>query len=216
MKQTTKMSRLVGEIEKAFRILNAELFDNQLPTPVFTVIPTPRAYAHFVKYPIWDVAGEGKTEINIASGTLDRPLENILASLLHEAVHLYCFSVTKEQDTSNKGLYHNRTFKREAEAHGLTVERHDKYGWTITSPGDKLLELILAHDELQEIKMCRYDPATISVPTGKATGATTSFNPVRPNAHHRKYICPQCAASVRATKAVNIMCMDCGMQMIVF
>lgn len=216
MKQTVKMSRLVGELEKAFRILNAELFDNQLPSTVLTVIPTPRAYAHFVPFPIWDVNGEGKTEINIASGTLDRPLENILASLLHEAVHLYCFSVIHEQDTSNKGLYHNKVFKREAEAHGLIVERHDKYGWTITSPGDKLLEMILAHDELQEIKMCRYDPTTIIVPTGKATGATTSFNPARTNAHHRKYICPSCAASVRATKALNILCMDCNTQMVVF
>lgn len=44
MKKTIKMSRLVGEIEKAFRILNAKLFDNQLPTPVFTVVPTPRVF----------------------------------------------------------------------------------------------------------------------------------------------------------------------------
>jgi len=215
MKQTVKMSRLVGEIEKAFRILNAELFNNQLPTPVFTVIPTPRAYAHFVPFPIWDVNGEGKTEINLASGTLDRSLEDIMASLLHECIHLYCFAVIKEQDTSNKNLYHNKVFKREAEAHGLNVAKHDRYGWTITSPGDKLLELILAHDELQEIKMCRYDPATIIVPTGKATGATTSFNPLRTNAHHRKYICPRCAASVRATKALNLLCMDCNIQMVV-
>lgn len=213
MKQTVKMSRLVGELEKAFRILNAELFDNQLPSPVLTVIPSSRSYAHFVPFPIWDVNGEGKTEINIASGTLDRPLEDIMASLLHECIHLYCFAVTKEQDTSNKNLYHNKVFKREAEAHGLNVAKHDRYGWTVTAPGDRLLELILAHDELQEIKMCRYDPTTIIVPTGKATGATTSFNPVRTNAHHRKYICPRCAASVRATKALNILCMDCNMQM---
>lgn len=30
----------------------------------------------------------------------------------------------------------------------------------------------------------------------------------------RKYLCVRCHNSVRATKDVNIMCMDCGLQMI--
>ena len=89
MKQINKMSRLTGELEKAFRLLNEHFFGGELPTPVLTVIPTPRAYAHYTPFDAWSAQGEGKREINIASGTLDRPLENILASMLHEMVHEY-------------------------------------------------------------------------------------------------------------------------------
>ena len=89
MKQIDKMSRLTGELEKAFRLINDEIFDNELPTPIITVIPTPRAYAHYVPFDIWDTKDSKKREINIASGTLDRPLENIIASLVHEMVHMY-------------------------------------------------------------------------------------------------------------------------------
>ena len=47
MKEITKMSRLTGELEKAFRLLNEELFNNELPTPIITVTPTPKAYGHY-------------------------------------------------------------------------------------------------------------------------------------------------------------------------
>lgn len=87
MKQITKMSRLTGELEKAFRLINEELFNNELPTPIITVIPTPRAYAHYVPFDIWSTKESAKREINIASGTLDRPIENIISSLVHEMVH---------------------------------------------------------------------------------------------------------------------------------
>lgn len=125
MKQIDKMSRLTGELEKIFRLLNQDLFGGVLPTPIITVIPTPRAYAHYVPFDIWNTKNDNKREINIASGTLDRPLENIIASLVHEMVHMYNDCILNEQDTSNKGVYHNRIFKREAEAHGLEVTRSD-------------------------------------------------------------------------------------------
>jgi len=57
-------------------------------------------------------------------------------------VHEYCME-TGIKDTSNNGVYHNRRFKEQAEAHGLTVEHHEKYGWTITSPSEELLGFII-------------------------------------------------------------------------
>lgn len=113
MKQITKMSRLTGELEKAFRLINEELFNNELPTPIITVIPTPKAYAHYVPFDIWSTKESAKREINIASGTLDRPIENIIASLVHEMVHMYNDVVLNINDCSNKGTYHNKQFKNE-------------------------------------------------------------------------------------------------------
>ena len=215
MKKIEKMSRLTGELEKAFRLLNAELFNNELETPIITVIPTPRAYAHYTTVNVWDVNGEGKREINIASGTLDRPLENILASLVHEMVHMYCDTILNEKDTSNNGIYHNKTYKREAEAHGLIVTRSEKYGWSHTEPADILLQFVLDHDELREIEMCRANPSMVSVGIGTHTGNSNGTKPVgKAPTHHRKYICPVCGVSCRATKQINIMCMDCNQRMI--
>ena len=37
------------------------------------------------------------------------------------------------QDVSNNGYYHNQKFKATAEAHGLHIEKHAKYGWTVTT-----------------------------------------------------------------------------------
>ena len=210
MKTISKMSRLAGELEKAFRLLNEHFFDGVLPTPILTVIPTPRAYAHYVPADIWSAQGEGKREINIASGTLDRPLENILASMLHEMVHEYCDVILNVQDTSNRGVYHNKVCKREAEAHGLIVTRSEKYGWSHTEPADELLEFVLEHDELREIEMCRANPLLVSVTVGTHTGNGDGLVPVTPTkTHHRKYACPCCRNSVRATKEVRIICGDC-------
>lgn len=217
MKTIDKMSRLTGELEKIFRLLNQDFFDNELPTPIITVIPTPRAYAHYVPYDIWSAKGIAKREINIASGTLNRPLENIVASLLHEMTHMYADVLLNEQDTSNKGVYHNKIFKREAEAHGLIVRRSEKYGYSITEPSDSLLDWILEHDELREVEIYRANLTSKAVSIGTHTGNSNGLKLITTttsNGHHRKYMCPCCGNSCRATKQINIICGDCRQQMI--
>lgn len=215
MKQIDKMSRLTGELEKMFRLLNDNFFDNELPTPIITVIPTPRAYAHYVPYDIWSAGETGRREINIASGTLDRPLEDICASMLHEMVHFYNDVIANVQDTSNNGVYHNKRFKEEAEKRGLIVTRSEKYGWSHTEPGEDVLDFVLLHDELREIEMCRANPALVSVGVGVHAGNSDGVKPVitTGRSHNKKYICPSCGNSVRATKSVNIMCLDCLIKM---
>ncbi len=216
MKQITNMSRLVNQLEKMFRLLNEDIFDNELPTPIITVIPTPRAYAHYVPFDIWETKDNSKREINIASGTLDRPLENIVASLVHEMVHMYNDVILNIGDVSRGGTYHNKYFAKQAEQRGLIVTRSEKYGFAHTAPSDSLIEWLLNHDELREIEICRINPLFISSGVGThsnngdeliATGKST-------NNHSRKYICPCCRNSVRATKQVNIICGDCMQKMI--
>ena len=92
MKQVTNMSRLVNQLEKMFRMLNADMFGGELETPIITVIPTARAYAHYSVSPIWKAGEASRHEINIAAATLDRPLENIAASLVHEMCHFSLFA----------------------------------------------------------------------------------------------------------------------------
>ena len=210
MKQVTNMSRLVNQLEKMFRELNADMFNNELDTPIITVSPSSRSYAHYTPWNAWEAGSTHRREINIASGTLDRPLEAIAASLLHEMVHMYNDSVLNIQDTSRGGTYHNKAFARACEQHGLICTKTDKYGWSHTEPSDMLLEWLLNHNELKEVEMCRITPTLTAIGVGAHTASGGIQTIGTNNGHHRKYVCPRCGNSVRATKTVNIMCMDCS------
>lgn len=211
MKEITKMSRLTGCLEKCFRLVNADLFDNKLPTPMITCVPTSRAYAHITVYPVWDTKRGNKYELNISSAYLTtRPLEEVVASMIHEACHLLNI-VHGVQDTSNNGVYHNKQFKRTAEEHGLTVTRSDKYGWSHTTPGDSVLQFVLDHmDELREIEMNRSIPQCqmVSIGTHSSNGGMV-VTPTVTKGHSRKWVCPQCGTIIRSNKPVRVICADC-------
>lgn len=214
MKAITKMSRLTGQLEKAYNLINEELFNNELPTTIISVASTPRAYGHFTVSKVWSAKDERRHEINISSDYLNRPLEDTLTTLIHEMCHLYC-SENNLKDTSNNGVYHNKTFRRVAEDHGLNVERSDRYGWSHTSPSERILNFIIQHDELNEIEICRHDSISPLIGIGGHSGSNTGVSPTgTKKTHHRKYICPCCGTNVRATKVVNIGCLDCGVTMI--
>lgn len=215
MKEITKTSRLAGQLEKLFRMLNEDMFNGQLDMPIITIQSTPRAYGHYSVHPIWTVNGEQlKHEINIGAGTLDRDIEYTVATLLHEMCHMYNDTILNRQDTSRGGTYHNRLFKETAESVGLIVTKTEKYGWAHTAPSDTLIEWILDHD-IEEIRINRTEPTGIRV-VGGNTAASGGLKPTgsNPNSHSRKYLCPCCGNSVRATKQVNVICGDCMEQML--
>ena len=214
MKEIVKTSRLAGQLEKLFRMLNADWFDGQLETPVITIQSTPRAYGHYSTFDAWDVKGEGHREINLGAGTLDRPIEETVATLLHEMCHMWNDTVLNVQDCSGSSrMYHNKAFKATAESHGLTCSRN-KYGWSHTEPADSLLEWILDND-IQEIKLNRNEPCGIRIAggnsaanSGAATTGTTS------KGHSIRYKCPVCGQLARTTKIARLICGDCMLPML--
>ena len=105
-----------------------------------------------------------------------------------------------------------RILKEAAEARGLIVDHSDKYGWSHTSPGDSLLQFCLDND-LSDILINRNEFYGYRVTgTGTHSGTATTLPPKTSST--RKYLCPCCGNSVRATKAVNIACLDCAEQMV--
>lgn len=214
MKEIVKMSRLTGMLEKMYRALNADFFEGKLEMPVITVSPSSRSYAHFTAYNAWETSGKGKPEINIASGTLDRPIEEIAASMVHEMCHYWNYSIMRVQDCSRGGMYHNRAFKNAAENHGLICETMGSYGWAHTEPSEALLDWVIEHDEFREVEMCRVNEG-YAVGTGSHSSEKGSTPVIGTrNSHSRKYACPKCGNSVRATKEVRIICADCMEHMI--
>ena len=211
MKELTSYNRVAGYLNKIFDLLNEEFFEGTLSRPTITIQSTPRAYGHFsLREDTWVSKLGGTHEINIGAGTLARPIEEVAATLLHEMVHYFNYE-NGVQDCSRGNTYHNKKFKAAAEAHGLNVEHSDKYGWSHTSPSDALLDFILENG-LTDILINRNEYSGFQITgTGRHSGTNTP-PPPRPSST-RKYICPCCGNSVRATKTVNIACLDCDTQM---
>lgn len=214
MKEIVKTSRLAGSLEKLYGKLNADFFNSELERPVITIQSSSRSYGHYTLYDAWSVKGDGHKEINIAAGTLDRPIEEIIVTLLHEMCHQYNNEILNVQDCSNRGVYHNKLFRKTAEAVGLIVTRSEKYGWSCTAPSDDLLTWIL-ENSIAEIQMNRndYDGLRIVGGNNAANGGVTTVGITKASST-RKLICPCCGQSVRATKAINILCGDCMVRMI--
>lgn len=210
MKAIVKTSRLAGQLEKLFRMLNDDFFDGQLETPIITIQSTPKAYGHYSVEPVWTVNGyENKHEINIGAGTLDRPIENTVATLLHEMCHMMNGTILNVQDCSRKGTYHNKHSKETAEAHGLICTRTDRYGWSDTSSviSDRLIDWILENN-VQEIRLNRNEPGGIRI-TGGNTAANGGVQPTTSKSNSIRWVCPCCGAIVRSTRPVRIICADC-------
>ena len=212
MKELTSYNRVAGYLNKVFDLLNNEFFESALSRPTITIQSTPRAYGHFsLREDTWVSKLGGTHEINIGAGTLSRPIEEVAATLLHEMVHYYNYE-RGVQDCSRGNTYHNRKFKEAAEAHGLMVQHSERYGWSHTAPSDALLNLVLEYG-LTDILITRNEFSGFQIGgTGAHNGTQIGVTPKKSST--RKYMCPCCGMSVRATREVNIGCLDCGKKMV--
>lgn len=210
MKELTSYNRVTQYLNKVFKLINSEYFDNELEMPTITIQSTVGAYGHVTTSKVWKTeSGKASYELNIGADYLDRPIENIVATLIHEGCHLYA-TQNGIKDTSNRGVYHNKRFKALAEDRGLIIEKHSRYGWTITTPSEATINFCIDND-LQEVLITRHTGITF---TGVGTGKNGNGTPVKPTAPKKgnsiKWICPCCGAIVRSTKILNIVCGDCN------
>lgn len=188
------LSKDVAFLEGAFDLLNKRYFESALSKSVITIQASPNTYGHFTCYEAWqEEGGRGYYEINISAESLTRPLEATIATLIHEMVHQYCF-MHGIQDTSRGGTYHNKRFKKEAEDRGLIISHDRRYGWSCTTPSEELVSF--CKSQWQEAFQL-YRKPDVTAEKGKRPSST------------KKYICPSCGQSVRATKTVHIICCDC-------
>ena len=130
-------------------------------------------------------------------------------------VHLYNIK-RGIQDCSRGGTYHNRKFKEEAEKHMIHIEKHEKYGWTITTPTDDLLEYILSQG-WEEFQMSRFPLAGLRGQGGEeAKGGDTQApegDAERPKKNSWTHVCPNCKAIARTTKEFPRICGICNVPM---
>jgi len=196
-----------------FKLLNARFFNGELERPVITIHTdhTGGAYGWITVGKVWISKDNAYfREINLCAEHLNRPTERVITTLMHEMCHLYNLE-RGVQDTSRKFTYHNANFRDVAEARGLLVSQNPTYGWCITEPSPAFTELVQKNCragcfKLERLKTYRDGTPRVTKPgtDGKETTVT------RTKQASRKYICPDCSVSVRATKDVNIVCGDCS------
>ena len=215
--QAVKVARQEIAKMQDMGILSSEyrFFDGELPEVVISLKKTAGAYGHFTTGKVWKTGEERRYEINISSASLNQECAFLAGVLVHEMVHEYC-AEHGIKDTSNNGVYHNKNFKHIAETHGLEVEHHPKYGWTITSPGLELLDFVEEQgwQDFQMVESLNLLDVLGTLPKGVNSGAGAETRTKKPSST-RKYICPKCSNSCRATKVINLICGDCMEKMVV-
>jgi len=194
-----KMSELISKLESLFVILNRIYFEDKLPKPVITVQSTPKAYGRCTTKKIWASESEGQYEINIGAEYVNRPSAETAATMCHEMVHLYCI-INGIEDTCQKGRYHNKTFKEEAEKRDLHIEYNRTIGYSITSPTDEFKSKLTEAGFELDVKFARQIIQGVN---------RTS----RARAKQHKYVCPICGQTVKSTAELNLICGDCEVPM---
>lgn len=193
---------VIDELETLFSKFNARFFENKLERPVITVSPdhTRGAYGWCTSWKAWQNGAKegGFYEVNLCAEYLNRPYEETCSTLLHEMVHLLNLQ-DGVQDTSRSGTYHNKKFKETAEAHGLIVEKGEKYGWHKTSLSPEALEFVQSLGK-QGFTLVR--PRPLGLKGASKSGGSSS----------RKYVCPCCGTIIRATKEVHVICAECEVE----
>lgn len=213
-KKNVNYQRTVQYLNKIFKSINEYYFNNELEPVTVTVQSTVASYGHCSLSKIWSNADGVKTrEINIAAEYLTRPIENVVATMIHEAVHALQI---QRGIKGVSGYYHNKLFKRDAEEIGhLKIDRDPRYGWTITTPtyeGEKnTLQFCLEYG-FDDILTHRDTGLPIATGTGTPKTGNGGGTPtkVKKPTNSKRYQCPCCKAIVRATSFVNIICADCN------
>lgn len=189
-----------NEMYRWFDILNEKYFNNSLSRPVITIQKTRKNnLGHFTLDKVWaDVENEEGMfyEINIASQSLNRDINEIVGTLLHECVHFWN-RVNDIKDCS--GNIHNKKFKKKAEEVGLIVTKGKSVGWGYTTNSDELNEFITNTIKPNKEVFQYY----CSFPMKQKVANKISF----------KYVCPGCGMKVRAKSGYSIMCGTCQLEL---
>ncbi|GIP08855.1 hypothetical protein J1TS5_10250 [Paenibacillus macerans] len=214
------------ELHRAFRCLNEAFFDGELPEPAITIQTGGKrsTMGWCSRSPIW-LDSEGKIqlyEINIAAEYLNIDLYETMDTMLHEMVHLYN-KIHGVQDVSRGGQYHNKRFRDECLRRGFYYvfsEPDKKLGWSFAKITDETKAKIDQFKLNRDVFVIARNTfgTVVSAPTTEGespeTEAAGNGEAQRKKSHIRKYICPGCGNSVRASKVVNIRCDDCDEKML--
>lgn len=128
------------ELKRLFDAANQELFGGELPPTQLTIQSGARGYLGWCSLKkIWSGV-EDRYEINITPAYLNREVPEVVATLIHEMVHLANLHKGVRDCTGHQ--YHNKRFRNLAEQVGLVVEKVPSRGYAWTRLGDELAQWV--------------------------------------------------------------------------
>jgi hypothetical protein len=189
---------MVSDLNKAFDSINNYWYNNELQKPVILVqsIRKPNVLGYCTTKKVWMNDGEAKFyEIAISAENFNRTFEDVICTLMHEAVHLYNLQ-NDIKDVS--GEWHTKKFKNEAEKRGMNVEKAPRIGFSVTTLNDEGKTFVsnLEHSDIYSYH--REKPAKKS-----KVASQRSFT----------YTCPICNEKIISKNPIlDITCNDCDCQ----
>lgn len=135
------VSQVTAFLEQAYNVLNEHYFGGILPPVIITVQSSPKINGHYTKFDAWEQNNKGYREINLGAENLNRPIQCVIATLLHEMVHHFC-DQQGIKDCSRDGVYHNKRFRDQAQQRDLIIDYDQRIGFSVTTPSYALVDFI--------------------------------------------------------------------------
>ena len=187
-----QMQRLV----EAYDIFNAELFDNQLPPVWLDLRNKPGSYGYFQPNKWKDAEGNLLDVLSLDSKTAaERPLIELLSTLVHEMAHSYDFTVVNER---RRKPTHSVEWRREMLRVGLPPIAIGSTWHSATHRIDP--------DGLFAKVFAKHQATLQALPWQECIGVATRGRGV----DKTKFQCPRCGSNAWARAAALLLCGDCS------
>jgi len=182
---------------RIYKFMNWKLFRNKLPECLITLQRKSRCYGYFSPSRFKRNDGITSDEIALNPAHFDtRPHKEIIATLVHEMVHLW----QQHHGTPSRGSYHNREWADKMITVGLHPSSTGEQGGRET--GDKMSHFIieggafeLAYRELEK------------------SGLKLVWSEVKPepnkssrSGNRQKYSCPSCGTNIWGAEGIAAIC----------
>lgn len=193
---------VLAVLHKAFDKFNKKYYEGALPEVIIAVRSQGSrvgVMGWFTPAKVWTDGEDSKHEIVITAETLNREPMDIMRTLHHEMIHLYC-ETNGIKDTSRSGAYHNKNFKAECLKRGFYYETDSpdsKIGWSSAQ---------LTDDTKAVIEKWKLDFSVFGISRISFTGKEKKVK----KTNRIKWTCPKCSETVTSTKIEGIkpFCMN--------
>jgi predicted SprT family Zn-dependent metalloprotease len=192
-------------LERAFNFFNDRLFENRLPSVIFTLRASRKAYGYFwAEQFTHREDGDPTHEIAMNPATMSRELIDVLGTLVHEMTHLE----QQEYGKPGKNGNHNREW-------GVLMERIGLIPSNTGEPGGKKTGRQMTHyidpmgnffAEANHLIETGFDLPYFTKPRASALK--------KKDLSKVKHECPCCSFKAWAKQGANLICGDCNEQLI--
>lgn len=197
-------------LQQAYEHFNKALFGGTLPNALITLQRRKGSYGFFAGARFRHEDGRKADEIALNPAAFpDRPYKDVLATLVHEMVHLW----QHHFGAPGRGRYHNREWAEKMKEAGLQPTDDGAEGGKET--GESMGHLILQggpFDDAADRLLGKgftivWKEAPAPLPTVKGDGAAEP-EAVQKSGRRVRYCCPQCDLKAWARHGARLMCGD--------